>query len=337
MLGKKNRKTRIRILALLMMFCLIICGNNTNVTAKSRKLKNITNISLKIGNKKVTKKVYNIHKGNKKKLVLHVSPGKAKKTVKYDSSNKKVATVNHKGVITAKKKGTSKIKVSVSAKNYRKKIVWVKIKVIDADTRQKENPVPSNEPVVTARPTATPQNTEVPNAPAATATPSPDNPSDTKNIVVYFSCTDNTKRIAEYVAEGISAHIYRIEAAIPYTAADLNYNDANSRTSVENKDSAARPEIAGVLPSLDEYTNIYIGYPIWHGQAPKILYTFVEHYSLSGKTVIPFCTSASSGIGTSASNLQTAAKWQSDWLVGKRFSGSASESEVINWALESIR
>ena len=118
---------------------------------------------------------------------------------------------------------------------------------------------------------------------------------------------------------------------MPYTSADLNYGNADSRTSKEQNDATARPGIAGSLPNLTDYEIVYLGYPIWWGQAPKILYTFVENCNLFGKTVIPFCTSASSGIGTSATNLQAADTSQATWLTGRRFSGSSPKSDVESW------
>ena len=195
-------------------------------------------------------------------------------------------------------------------------------------------------PSVTESPDVTPEpdTSEPPEAteqPDVTQTPepteTPDVPAGKKSIVVYFSCTDNTKTIAEYVAKSTDADIYRIEPSVPYTSADLNYGNADSRTSKEQNDATARPEISGELPVLDGYENVYLGYPIWWGQAPKILYTFVENCSLSGKTVIPFCTSASSGIGTSATNLQAVDTSQATWLTGRRFSGSSPKSEVESW------
>lgn len=198
----------------------------------------------------------------------------------------------------------------------------------------------SEQPSATVQPdvTQTPDITEPPSVtenPVQTPEPTetPDIPTGKKSIVVYFSCTDNTKTIAEYVAESTDADVYRIEPAVPYTPADLNYGNADSRTSKEQNDIAARPEIIGELPILDGYENVYIGYPIWWGQAPKILYTFVESCNLSGKTVIPFCTSASSGIGTSATNLQAADTSQATWLTGRRFSGSSPKTDVESWIL----
>ena len=154
--------------------------------------------------------------------------------------------------------------------------------------------------------------------------------SDAKKIlVVYFSCTGSTEKIAQYIADGLSADIYRITPETPYTAADLNYNDSSSRTTKEQNDPSARPAISGTI-NTDGYDVIFLGYPIWHGQAPKIMYTFVESKNLSGKTIIPFCTSGSSGIGSSATNLSASASG-AKWLAGNRFSGSASGDSVMNW------
>lgn len=187
-----------------------------------------------------------------------------------------------------------------------------------------EQPDTSQTPEVSQTPTETEN-------PLPTPTETPDTSGNKKSVVVYFSCTDNTKTIAEYVAESADADIYRIEPSVPYTSEDLNYGNVNSRATREQNDSSARPEIAGELPSLEEYENVYLGYPIWWGQAPKIMYTFIEHYNLSGKKVIPFCTSASSGVGTSATNLQAVDISQADWLAGRRFSGSSPKSDVVSW------
>lgn len=151
-----------------------------------------------------------------------------------------------------------------------------------------------------------------------------------KTLVAYFSCTGNTKSIAEAIASGTNADIYEIKAETPYTSADLNYNDNNSRSTKEMNDKSSRPAIAGGDINMASYETIYIGYPIWWGEAPRILDTFVEKYDFTGKTVIPFCTSASSGIGSSDKNLAGLAK-SGTWKSGHRFSGRESASEVMSW------
>ena len=150
-------------------------------------------------------------------------------------------------------------------------------------------------------------------------------------LVAYFSATNHTKNIAEHLADGLNADLYEITPEDPYTDADLNYNDNNSRTTIEMNDESSRPAIGGTVDNMDQYDVVFVGYPIWWGKAPKIMRTFVESYDFSGKTVIPFCTSASSGIGASASDLETLTSGAA-WLEGHRFSGSDSEENVMQWA-----
>lgn len=151
-------------------------------------------------------------------------------------------------------------------------------------------------------------------------------------IVVYFSATGHTEPLAGYAAEYLNADIYEIIPETPYTDADLNYNDSSSRSSKEQNDDSARPAISGELPELSGYDTIIIGHPIWWGQAPKIIYTFLESYDLSGKTLTTFCTSASSGLGSSAENLKKAVQGTDNvWLESHRFSIGADRDEVISW------
>ena len=149
-------------------------------------------------------------------------------------------------------------------------------------------------------------------------------------LVVYFSATGTTKGVAEKIAGITDADTYEIKAAQEYTDADLNWNDSNSRSTKEQNDSAARPEIGSDAISLDGYTTIYIGYPIWWGEEPRIMDTFVESYSFDGITMIPFCTSSSSGIGRSGQNLADNAG-SGTWIDGKRFGAGASEDEIKSW------
>ena len=152
---------------------------------------------------------------------------------------------------------------------------------------------------------------------------------DTDILVVVFSATGTTKGVADKIAGLTGADIRQIVPAQPYLTADLNYNDTNSRTSKEQNNANARPEIAEEI-SLDGYSTVYLGYPIWWGQAPRILSTFVENHDFTGITVIPFCTSGSSDIGQSDDTLAKQAG-SGNWLQGKRFSGNTSVSELQNW------
>ena len=149
-------------------------------------------------------------------------------------------------------------------------------------------------------------------------------------LVVYFSMTGTTRGVAEKIAAITGADIYEIKAAQEYTSDDLNYNDSETRATVEQKDPTVRPEIGSDPVSLDGYTTVYIGYPIWWGEEPRIMDTFVESYNFDGKTVIPFCTSGSSSIGNSGKNLAANAG-SGNWLDGQRFSGSTTEDELRGW------
>lgn len=146
-------------------------------------------------------------------------------------------------------------------------------------------------------------------------------------LVVYFSATGTTKGVAEQIASVTGADTYEILAAQTYTEDDLNWHDQNSRTTLEQNDKSVRPAIGSETISLDGYRTIYIGYPIWWGEEPRIMDTFVESYDFSGKTMIPFCTSGGSGIGASGANLATNAG-SGNWLEGARLSSS---SDIAGW------
>jgi len=151
-----------------------------------------------------------------------------------------------------------------------------------------------------------------------------------KTLVAYFSATGTTKGLAQTIAEVTGGDLYEITPAEPYTSADLDYNDSSSRTTIEQNDSSSRPAISGAVEDFDQYDTVFVGYPIWWYDAPRIMYTFAESYDFAGKTVVPFCTSGGSGIGSSGSNLAAAAG-TGTWLDGARMSGDASASEVSEW------
>lgn len=149
-------------------------------------------------------------------------------------------------------------------------------------------------------------------------------------LVAYFSATNTTKGVAEHIADGLDADLYEIVPEEPYTDADLNYNDNSSRSTIEMNDPSARPAISGSVENMEQYDIVFIGYPIWWGEAPRILATFVESYDFSGKTVVPFCTSGGSGVGSSATNLEQLTSGAT-WLDGRRLNGSDSQDTVMEW------
>ncbi|MCD8121912.1 MAG: aldo/keto reductase [Clostridiales bacterium] len=150
-------------------------------------------------------------------------------------------------------------------------------------------------------------------------------------LVAYFSCTGTTEQIAQWIVDQTGADSYRIIPETPYTAEDLNYNNSSSRANREQADASARPAISGSVEGIEQYDVIFLGYPIWHGQAPRIISTFLESRDFSGVTIIPFCTSHSSGIGSSAENLHTLCSDRVTWMDGQHFSGNTSENMVNEW------
>lgn len=149
-------------------------------------------------------------------------------------------------------------------------------------------------------------------------------------LVAYFSATGSTRGVAEHIADIVGADLFEIAPEEPYTGADLDYRDASSRASREQDDPAARPAIHGEVEDMGQYGVVFLGYPIWHGQAPKIISTFLEGCDLSGKTVIPFCTSGGSGIDGSEGALNALAP-QARWRSGERFGAGASREAVKDW------
>lgn len=152
-------------------------------------------------------------------------------------------------------------------------------------------------------------------------------------LVAYFSATNTTEGVAEHIANGLNAELYEIVPQEPYTDADLDYNDNSSRSTIEMNDPDARPAISGSVENMDQYDIVFLGYPIWWGEAPRIVSTFIESYDFSGKTIVPFCTSGGSGIGSSATNLEQLTSGAT-WLEGQRLNGSDSQDTVMEWINE---
>jgi len=152
-----------------------------------------------------------------------------------------------------------------------------------------------------------------------------------KILVAYFSATGNTKSVAEKLANAINADLFEIVPEQPYTSDDLNWQNDQSRSSIEMGDNGSRPAIASKIDNISQYKIVFIGSPIWWGREPSIMDTFIESYDFTGKTVIPFVTSGSSGIGDYSANLQALAPG-AKILTGKRFSTSATAEELKTWA-----
>ena len=153
-----------------------------------------------------------------------------------------------------------------------------------------------------------------------------DETSNKKVAVVYFSATGTTKTVAEYIKDAANADIFEIVPKERYSSEDLNWNDNNSRSTKEQNDKNSRPEIANII-DVSGYDVIFIGYPIWWGDTPRIIQTFMESHELSGKTMIPFCTSGGSGISGSENTLKSYSGI--NWISGKRL--GTSKNDVTSW------
>lgn len=153
-----------------------------------------------------------------------------------------------------------------------------------------------------------------------------------KTLVVYYSASGNTERIGNVIADAAGADVFVIEPAEPYSSDDLDYNDDNSRVSVEHENPDAREVelVSATVEDWEAYDTVFIGYPIWWGIAAWPLDGFVKANDFTGKTVIPFCTSASSGMGESG-KLLSEMTGTGEWQEGTRFQSGASEEDVRDW------
>ena len=151
-----------------------------------------------------------------------------------------------------------------------------------------------------------------------------------KKLVAYFSASGTTKKAAERLAKAAGADLFEIKPTIPYTSADLNWMDKESRSSVEMNDPDSRPEIAETMPNMADYDTVFIGFPIWWYVAPHIIHTFLESYDFDRKTLVPFATSGGSGMGKTVDELRKLCP-NADWKAGKLVNG-ASDQALAAWA-----
>ena len=150
-----------------------------------------------------------------------------------------------------------------------------------------------------------------------------------KTLVVYFSCTNNTKKLAEKVAAAAEGDLVQLVPAQEYTAEDIDYN-SDCRANREQNDAAARPEIKNVIENYSDYDTVMICHPIWWGTIPRIIYSFMDSYDLSGKDVYLFCTSGSSGISQAMSDVKKYAP-EARVIDGMRGTGSTTEEQLKDW------
>ncbi len=199
-------------------------------------------------------------------------------------------------------------------------------------------PEPSSEPVSDT--ISEPEKTEQPSeTPSDSQTENEDNTNDTdmestggKTLIVYYSASGNTEEVANYIASATGGDLFEIVPTEIYTNADLDWTDDDSRVSREhdNEDERDVPLVSDTVDNWNEYDTVFIGYPIWWGIAAWPVDGFIKANDFTGKTVIPFCTSSSSGLGESGELLEEMAG-TGEWLEGERFRSGASEETVQSW------
>ena len=301
---KKLRKLFVFALSLaLLLTGIALNGVETQAASKTYKVKvslsGTKTVRVKSGKRNVKKQTVTVKKGDK--IYFSHTKNKKIKSVVYKSMNKKYVTITKKGKAAAKKAGTAKIKITVKRNKGKALSTWVKIKVKGhtkpEDNKQNPSPAPDSD---------NPSNTP-------TEQPPTDTPSNNgKSLVLYFSRAGenynvgvvekgSTQLVAEMIAEETGADLFKLETVNAYPE---DYMECVTVTR-EEKNADARPELKAVPANLAVYKNIYLGYPIWHTDMPMALYTFLENNDLSGKTVLPFCTYAGSGLAGTVETIRT--------------------------------
>ena len=151
-----------------------------------------------------------------------------------------------------------------------------------------------------------------------------------KKLVAFFSASGSTRKVANIVAEVTGAEIYEIKPAVKYTGKDLNWNDQNSRSSVEMNNPDSRPELADKNANVENCDVIYLGFPIWWYVAPHIINSFLESYNFSGKTIVTFATSGGSNFGDTLNKLKTSSP-NAKFVQGRVFRGRTEKNAVADW------
>ena len=157
-----------------------------------------------------------------------------------------------------------------------------------------------------------------------------------KKLVAYFSVSGVTAALAKTLAEAAGADLYEIKPEVPYTSTDLNWNDKQSRSTIEMHDLSFRPEVADMDANIAAYDVVFVGFPIWWYVAPTIINTFLESYDFSGKTIVPFATSGGSGFGKTMENLRPSVSGAAVWKEGKLLNGRQSKDTLAKW-VESLK
>ena len=152
-----------------------------------------------------------------------------------------------------------------------------------------------------------------------------------KKLVAFFSASGSTRKLSNTLAEILNADTYEIKPATPYTGKDLNWNNSQSRSSIEMADIKSRPELADKSAKIADYDTIFLGFPIWWYVAPHIINSFLESYDFSGKTIVLYATSGGSGFGETLSQLKPSCSDSTLWIQGKVFRGRVDKNTLADW------
>ena len=152
-----------------------------------------------------------------------------------------------------------------------------------------------------------------------------------KVLVTFFSASGVTKKVAEELAKVEKAELFEITPESPYTAADLDWRNPQSRSTLEMKDINCRPAVAGQVENMAQYDVVFVGFPVWWGREPSVVDTFLDAHDFSGKKIVPFCTSGGSGIGEAAKRLQEIVGTEITVEEGARLGGTVSEEDLKIW------
>ena len=155
-----------------------------------------------------------------------------------------------------------------------------------------------------------------------------------KVLVAYFSASGVTKKVAEEIARAEQADLFEILPKTPYTAADLDWTNKQSRSTLEMQDPGCRPLVVGRVENMAQYDVVFVGFPIWWGREPSVVDTFLDAHEFAGKTILPFCTSGGSGIGETAKRMQEIVGAPAVVKEGKRLGGTVSEADLAVWEAE---
>ena len=312
-----NQKIKKRILMFLTACLLLTALPLGNFYSMRLSAKTGISVQMQIGKKNVTKKTFKMKAGASRQLKVRAIENKKSvkiRVVQYRSNNKKIVSVTKNGVIRAKTSGTAKITVAVKT-NRGNRAAWMKVKVNAVQPDQESGGTPQ-------QPGGMPQPEPVPE-------PSLPDESGEKILIAYFTRSGNAEKLADMIADKTGGTKFRIETE---TAYPQDYNAVLEQAS-EEREQNARPLLKSRVENMTDYGTVFLGYPIWFGDTPMAIHSFLESYDFTGKKIIPFCTSGSSSPQTSYESVRASASGaevlEGFWIQGT--SAGNAQDDVNRW------